>query len=54
MRAVPSEPGRRREWEEEDRRVFKAYLEIMKDIHPDKSVRGAFAFIDRGTMEAVP
>lgn len=51
---IPSEPGRRREWEEEDRRVFKAYLEIMKDIHPDKNVRGAFAFIDRGTVEDVP
>jgi ATP-dependent exoDNAse (exonuclease V) beta subunit len=51
---IPSEPGRRREWEEEDRRIFKAYLEIMKDIHPDKNVRGAFAFIDRGTVEAVP
>jgi len=51
---IPSEPGRRREWEEEDRRVFKAYLEIMKDVHPDTRVRGAFAFIDQGTLEAVP
>ncbi len=49
----PSEPGRLKEWEKDDRRAFAAYLEIMREVHRGRTVRGAFAFIDAGSVEVV-
>jgi len=50
---IPSDPARRPAWEEEDRRIFQDYLDIMRDVYPGKTVDGLFAFIDRGTQEPV-
>jgi len=50
---IPSDPARRPAWEEEDRRIFRDYLNIMKDVYPGRPVSGLFAFIDRGTQESV-
>ncbi len=50
---IPSEPDRLKDWEKDDRQAFAAYLEIMRDVHPGRKVRGAFAFIDAGSVEVV-
>lgn len=50
---LPSEPGKLKDWEKEDRQVFAAYLEIMREVHPGRPVRGAFAYVDAGTVEVV-
>jgi ATP-dependent helicase/nuclease subunit A len=49
----PSEPGRLKDWEKEDREVFASYLALMGDVHPGRAVRGALAFIDAGRLEVV-
>ena len=42
------------EGEGSDRKIFEDYLSIMRDVHPGSRVRGAFAFVDEGTIEEIP
>ena len=44
---------RQAEWEQGDREQVAAYLRILKDIFPEKSVRGVLAYIDKSRWEPV-
>jgi ATP-dependent exoDNAse (exonuclease V) beta subunit len=48
-----SEAAKQAEWDEEDKEQVAAYIRIMKDIFPKKSVRGILAYIDRKKWEMV-
>jgi len=45
-------PGRA-EWERADREQVAAYVRIMREIFPEKSVRGILAYIDKNKWETV-
>ncbi len=42
-----------RAWIEAGRDQVRTYLAIVRDVFPDKAVRGLLAFVDRGAWEAV-
>ena len=44
---------RQAEWEQGDREQVAAYVRILKDIFPEKSVRGVLAYIDMNRWEPV-
>jgi len=44
---------RQAEWEQGDREQVAAYVRILKDIFPEKSVHGVLAYIDRNRWEPV-
>jgi ATP-dependent exoDNAse (exonuclease V) beta subunit len=48
-----SEAAKQAEWDEEDKEQVAAYIRIIKDIFPKKSVRGILAYIDRKKWEMV-